>query len=185
MDSMKNKWDYSGLNQACYSDTRQESYKKAAEFLIDNVEDWGCGTGWAKKYFNNYRGVEGSPSVFVKPEDTVDLVEYTSNVDNILMREVLEYNTEWRRILENIKKSFSKKFCLVVSTPFAPKTRVGFWHRPRKADGTQGEGKIPEMYFNKQDILDYFSDCEFKVREETIKTEHLYHQDWILYVERI
>lgn len=181
--SMVGKWDYSGLSEACFSDNNQESYKKAAGFLIDNVEDWGCGTGWAKRYFKNYKGIEGS---IAKNVDVVaDLVDYASKCENILMREVLEYNTDWKKILQNVKESFSKKFCLIISTPFSKKTRVGFWHKPLKADGSEGEGKIPEMYFNKQDILDEFPESEFKVKEETIKTNHLYGKDWILYVEKI
>ena len=38
MDSMLNKWDYSGADQMCFSDVKQESYKKAAEFLGDTCQ---------------------------------------------------------------------------------------------------------------------------------------------------
>ena len=179
--SMLNKWDYSGVDTVCYADTKQESYKKSAEFLGDSCEDWGCGTAWSKRYFKEYRGIDGSNNKYV--DGVVDLVKYTSSVDNILMREVLEYNEDWKKILENVKKSFKKKFCLIISTPLVKKTRVGAWHKVMKADGSQGKGKVPEMYFNKQDILDEFSN--YKVKEETIKTDHLYGQDWILYVEKI
>lgn len=175
-----NKWDYSGVSDVCYSDVKQESYKKAAAFLVDNVEDWGGGTSWASRYFKNYRNVEGSQNENV--DEVADLVEYTSDVENILMREVLEYNTEWKKILENVKKSFRKKFCLIVSTPFVDKTRIGVWHKPVKADGSHGEGVIPEMYFNPQDIRDLFKD--YKTSEEDIKTDHLYGHDWIYYVEK-
>lgn len=180
---MKNKWDYSGADQVCFSDTKQESYKKSAEFLGDSVEDWGCGTGWSKRYFKNYKGVDGSlhPNVDV----IADLVEYTSDVDNILMRQTLELNEDWRKILENVKKSFRKKFCLVVYTPFVSKTRVGHIHTPVKADGSKMKGDIKEMYFNKQDILNYFPADEFKVKEETIDVEIGYRKEFILYVERI
>lgn len=175
-ETMKHKWDYSGLGEACYSDARQESYKKAAEFLGDDVEDWGCGTGWARQYFKKYHGIDGSVSRDI--HEATDLVTYTSDADNILLREVLEYNTEWKQILDNVKKSFKKKFCLIVSTPFVEKTRIGFWHK------SYNGGKIPEMYFNKKDLQDFFPDDEFTTREETITTDHLYHQDWIFYVER-
>jgi len=185
-DSMKNKWDYSGVEHAYFSDAKGESYKKSAEFLDYKCEDWGCGTGRAKDYFKEYKGIDGSPSKFLKPEDTVDLVEYTSDVDNILMRQVLEVNTEWRKILENIKKSFRKKFCLVIYTPLVDKTREGGVFIPVKADGTPMKGKtLVEIYFNRQDILDYFPEKEFKVREEIIKTNQGYGSEWILYVERI
>jgi len=148
----------------------KESYKKSADFLGNNVEDWGCGTGWAKRYFKNYKGIDGSLSKGVI--EATDLADYTSEVDNILMREVLEYNIEWKKVLDNVKKSFKKKFCLIISTPFAKETHVHEWFRD-----------IPEMQFRKQDILDQFKG--YKVKKETIKTDHLYKQDWILYVERI
>lgn len=171
--SMLNKWSYSSVGQVCYSDPKQESYKKAAEFLGDTVEDWACGTGWAKKYFKNYKGIDGSPSEFIKPDEVINLVNYESDIDNILMREALEYNTEWRKILENVKKSFKKKFCLIISTPFAENTYIYRYYQ-----------SIPEIRFKKQNILDIFPKDEFKLKEETIKTNHLYNQDWILYVER-
>jgi len=182
---MKHKWDYSGVDSVCFADIKQESYKKSAKFLGDSCEDWGCGTTWSKRYFKKYRGIDGSINKYV--DEVVDLVEYTSNVDNILMREVLEYNKDWKKVLENVKKSFRKKFCLVISTSFVKKTRVGVWYKPMNADGSfrEKEEKVPEMYFNKQDILDEFPKDKYKVKEETIKTKHLYGTDWILYVEKI
>lgn len=179
-----NRWDYSGLSEACFSNPDQASYKKSAEFLGDEVEDWGCGTCWSKRYFKKYRGIDASTSGY--EDEIVDLVNYTSKVKNILMRLVLEYNEDWRKILENVKKSFEKKFCLIISTPFVKKTKVGFYNPIVRANGSHGSGMIPEMYFNKKDILDMFPTDRYKLREETIKTPgHLYGKDWILYVEKI
>jgi len=179
---MLNKWDYSGVDEMCFSDSNQESYRKSAEFLGDTVEDWGCGTGWSKQYFKNYLGVDGSRHKNV--DIVADLVEYTSNCDNVLMRQTLECNTEWKKILENVRKSFKKKFCLIVYTPIVEKTRVG---RVRYADGTYSNDlTISEMYFNKQDILGYFPESlGYKIFEETIKTNQGYGSEWILYVEKI
>jgi hypothetical protein len=176
--SMLNKWDYSVVSDVCYADVDQQSYKKAAAFLGDSVEDWGCGTAWARRFFKNYRGIDGS--AHRNTDEVVDLVDYTSNVDNILMREALEYNLAWKKILNNIKASFNKKFCLIISTPFADKTHVETYYEARTKNG----GTIPEIRFNKTDILNEFPQPEFKISEETIKTNHLYNQDWILYVER-
>lgn len=179
-DSMLNKWDYSVVDEVCYSDEKQESYKKSAEFLGDTVEDWGCGTGWAKRYFTNYKGIDGSPGKYV--DEVADLVYYTSNCDNILMREALEYNIEWENILDNVKKSFKKKFCLIISTPFIEETQITLTKDIEIADKTV---EINEFSFKKQDILDFFPEKEYKVSEETIVTNHYYNQDWILYVERL
>lgn len=183
--SMLNKYDYSKVDRVCYSDTEQVSYKKAAEFLGDTVEDWGCGTCWAEQYFVNYTGIDGSPSRCVKPEDVVDLVEYTSSVDNILLRHVLEANKDWEKLLENIKKSFKKKFCLVVFTPTVEKTYIYKIHPVVDADGNIDDTRhIYEMFFNKQDILNFFPEEEFIVSHEEIKTNSGYGTDWIVYVER-
>jgi hypothetical protein len=168
----------------CFSDEKQESYKKAAEFLGDTVEDWGGGTGWAKRYFKNYKNIDGSLSKYTDVH--ADLREYISDCDNILMRQVLESNEDWRVILENVKKSFKKKFCLVVYTPQVKKTRSGHLHTPVRSDGTKMKGKvIYEIYFNKQDILDYFPESEYKIKEEYIKTNQGYNNEWILYVQKI
>lgn len=179
--SMLNIWDYSGVDEVCYADEKQESYKKAAEFLGDSCEDWGCGTGWAKRYFTKYKGIDGSQAKYVN--EVADLVNYTSSVDNILMREVLEYNIEWKKILDNVKKSFKKKFCLIISTPFVEETKISLVEKVFRVG--RGIVEITEFCFNKQDILDFFPDREYKLKEETIETNHLYGQDWILYVEKI
>lgn len=175
---MLDKWDYSNVSSVCYSDPKCESYKKAAAFLGDEVEDWGCGTAWAKMYFKKYRGIDGSRHSNV--DIVADVAEYRSSVNNILMREVLEYNTRWEEVLENVKKSFKKKFCLVVSTPFAKVTHVALQEKAPTRSG----GIIPELNFNKKDILDKFPRSEFITKEEIIETNHLYNRDWILYVER-
>ena len=182
-DSMLGKWDYSKISQTCYSDHKCESYKKAAEFLGDTVEDWGGGTGWAERYFKKYRNVDGSAHPNV--DEIADLQYYTSKVDNILMRQVLETNKNWRLVLENAIKSFKKKFCLVVYTPFVDETRVGRYEPVITHDGKDTGDTTPEIYFNKQDILDYFPKDKFKVSEEEVKTDQGYRRDWILYVEKI
>ena len=182
-ESMLNKWDYSGVDSVCYSDVKQESYKKSAEFLGDTVEDWGCGTGWSKKYFKTYRGIDGSPHKNV--DEIVDLVNYTSDVDNILLRQVLELNVGWRKILENIKKSFRKKLCIVIFTPFSDTTKIGEVEKVLTSKGVETGKDLNLMYFNKEDILNYFPSTEFKVTEEVIKTGQGYNQDWIIYIERI
>lgn len=184
--SMLRKWDYSGVDEVCYSDKKCESYKKASEFLDGKCQDWGCGTGYARHFFSDYSGIDCSPSSFVSDKDIVDLVSYTSDVDNILMRQVLELNTEWVNILENVKKSFKKKFCLVIFSPFADETHVGEIEQMTSASGVKRENVyVSVIYFNKQDILNFFPKSEYKISEETIKTEQGYGSEWILYVERL
>jgi hypothetical protein len=178
---MKDKWDYSGVDTVCFSDEKQVSYKKSAEFLGDTVEDWGCGTGWSKRYFKNYRGIDGSKHSNV--DEQVDLVEYTSSVDNILIRQTLELNENWKQILVNIKTSFKKKLCIIIFTPLAEQTHIGEVETLYDKHGKE-LGQVSVIYFNKEDILSYFPEDEFIVHEETIKTHQGYGQELILYIER-
>jgi len=182
--TMLGKWDYSGVDSVCYSDNEQESYKKSAEFLGDTVEDWGGGTGWAKRYFKNYKNIDGSlhPNV----DEVIDLVKYTSKVENILLRQVLSLNEDWEKIIDNAKRSFSKKLCIVVFTPFSEgETKIGEVEPAKDCnDGLRGFDHIL-IFFKKQDILDCFPASEFKVSEEVVETQQGYKRDWILYVERL
>ena len=181
--SMLNKWDYSGVSQVCYGDENCESYKKASEFLGGVCEDWGGGTGWAEQYFKTYKNIDGS---LHKNVDVVaDLVKYTSKTENILMRQVLECNPEWKTILDNVKKSFSKKFCLIIYTPLDTETKIIADFTMIKADGTELDASITEISFKREDILAYFPEKEYKVKEETIKTNQGYGTEWIIYVEKI
>jgi hypothetical protein len=184
---MLGKWDYSGVDHMVYSDSNRESYIKAAEFLGDSVEDWGCGTGYAGQYFKNYKGIDGSPSKHIPKENIVDLQNYTSNADNILIRQVLECCGDWQKVLLNAMKSFKRKLCIVISTPSVETTQIGSTVRLRSADNTlaKQEDSFDEIYFNRQDILNYFPTREFRIKEETIKTQIGHGEEWILYVERI
>lgn len=170
---MKNKWNYQGLSEASYG--QEIVYQKAAQFLGDTVEDWGCGTGWAKRYFRNYRGIDGSLSSFIpNPKDLIDLVYYTSQAENILLRQVLEHNYEWRKILENAVKSFQKKLCITIHTPIKEETQEIFLN----------DLNVPDIAFKREDILDYLKD--FKVFEEFVPTAPFeYGEEWIIYVEKI
>jgi hypothetical protein len=178
-----NHWDYSGVDQVCFSDSEQGSYKKAAQFLGDTVEDWGGGTGWAKQFFTNYTNIDGSVSNHT--DIHADLTEYTSDCDNILMRQALEANAEWDKILDNVKASFNNKFCLVIMTPFSDETHIYVTEPVIEANGQEREGAFISLYsFNKQDILDKFPQDEFSISEETIETQQGYGEEWILYVTR-
>ena len=183
---MLNKWDYTGASSVCYSDTKnQYSYIKPAEFLGNGqVEDWGCGTAWAKRYFTDYKGIDGS---FHKNVDEIaDLTRYVSKCDNILMRQVLEFNWDWEKILQNVKKSFRKKFCLVVMTPLVEETRIDKIDPVVNHLGQElEENNTPNIFFNKQDILAFFPEPEYKVSEELHPVDRIWPNEWILYVEKI
>src|SRR5262249_18621560 len=117
------KWDYRGLAQFPYDD--ETTYKKAMAFLDGHgiIEDWGCGTAYAKRFVTKsiYIGIDGSKSSFT--DRIVDLREYTSDADCILIRHVLEHNYDWKMILTNAVKSFKRRMVLIIFTPLTNHTQ--------------------------------------------------------------
>lgn len=142
------KWDewYSSVvSVEPYGNT--ESYDIGAEYLNDceMVEDWGCGKGWFSKLrTHNYTGIDGSQSPFA--DKIVDLEEYTSSVDGIFMRHVLEHNFQWKKILQNAIKSFNKKMVLAIFTPWSDgeTKEIAFVERVG----------VPDISFSKNEIVE-------------------------------
>lgn len=166
-------WDYSRIKGPTpYGDAT--TYQKGMEFLDDCelVEDWGCGTAFAKMFRKrgSYIGVDGSKSPFT--DKIVDLREYRSQPDGIFMRHVLEHNHDWRRILENAAASFQRKLVLIIFTPFGPETRqiATNW------------SQIPDLSFRKEDLTVHFQAHAW--REESFSTETQYRAETMFFVER-
>lgn len=152
----------------------ETTYVKAMEFLADCaiVEDWGCGTGYARKYANGskYIGVDGSKSRFC--DVVADLRAYRSGPDGILIRHVLEHNHDWRRILENAVASFRKKLAIVIFTPFSEGT----------VQIATNWSDIPDLSFRRQDLLDVFAGNPYT--EETLETGTQYGKEHVFLVRR-
>lgn len=119
-------WDYSDVTEP-KSYGGDDGYATGMKFLDragTTVEDWGCGTTYARKFLKNaeYRGVDFTPSAFV---DVVsDLLTYRSSPDAIFMRGVLEHNPDWRTILCNARDSFKTRMAIVTFVPFEDEDRV-------------------------------------------------------------
>ena len=150
-NSMLSKWDgwYSDLTEKDmgafrYADT--VTYQMAAAFLMDmdEVEDWGCGAAGFKRFFRGrYTGVDGSHTPFA--DKIVDLREYTSDTQSIMMRHVLEHNYDWPLVLNNALSSFQEKMCLVLFTPFVEKTQ-------QIAHNAAWGVDVPDLSFARNDI---------------------------------
>lgn len=96
---------------------QEESYKVGMQWLADCdlVEDWGCALCYAKNYrVGPYRGIDGTPG---KADVIADLSTYTSKVEGIHMRGILEHNYDWRVILQNALDSFTKRMSLMLYVP--------------------------------------------------------------------
>lgn len=157
---MKNRWNYEGLGQVNYGN--EGSYAEPMAWfdqLGGVVEDWGCGCAAAKRFCRvcKYIGIEGSKNEFADRCD-VDLTQYRSNPDHILLRDVLDHNPEWRKVLENALASFQKRMVLVIFRPCGPETKVVFTNDSPKYPGVQ------DFQFRAGDLTQYFS--QYLVRVE-------------------
>jgi hypothetical protein len=153
------------------------SYHKAYEYLADcpMVEDWGCALAYGRTIRppGSYRGIDGAPTAAEYADEIADLTGYTSDVDGIVIRHVLEHNPQWEKILANAVESFRRKLVLVTFTPFsAGDTYVMATTHPG----------IPDISFRKTDLERYFD--PFIVGEETLTTDTQFQTEHLFYVEK-
>jgi hypothetical protein len=185
-DSNVGKWDrwYRKLsplreNPILYGDPT--TYLMAAAFLADmeEVEDWGCGAGGFRRFCQTkYIGVDGSRTPFA--DKIVDLCHYESNADGIVLRHVLEHNYDWEKILVSAVRSFRRKLCLVLFTPFSELTH----ELPHNRTMNRAVGvDVVDMSFAREDIEKHFSGLSWKLIQE-IKTRSLYGREQIYLVWR-
>lgn len=161
------KWNYEGLSDVCYGE--EIVYQKAAAFLGDSCEDWGCGMGWARYYFKNYKGLDGSLGYVT---EVTDLTTYRSQADNILIRQVLEHCPDWKKILINALASFQKKLCICIHTPLGSRLTTL---------STDANG-IPDLSFNLDDITSLLPGCT--ITTENVPTNFEYGNETIIYITK-
>ena len=183
-----NKWNdwyknvkISDIGSFRYGDT--ETYELGYNFLKDcnKIEDWGCGIGGFKRFFQNeknieYIGIDGSLTPFSNIK--ADLTEYTSNTDGLFMRHILEHNYEWKKILENACMSFNKKMCLILFTPFTDISTNEIAHNLRHGVDA------PDLAFNKNELLQIFEKYNIKYELQTLHTNTGYNVEHIFYLEK-
>lgn len=166
-----------------YSDT--ETYKKGYDFLhndCEKIEDWGCGTGGFKRFFkessNQYVGVDGSNTPFSNIK--ADLLKYTSTVDGIFMRHVMEHNYDWKIMFHNACRSFTKKMCLIIFTPFSSTDET-----VEIAHNLHHGVDVPDLSLSKRDLLEIIDTYGIKYTEETVYNNTGYGLEHIFLLEKI
>ena len=92
------------------------------------------------------------------------------------MRHVLEHNVNWRQILADAVRSFTKRMVLVIFTPIADTTRV------IGTSDTAMDKFIPDISFKKSDLTDHLQHLTY--REESLATDTQYGREHIFYIER-
>jgi hypothetical protein len=170
---MVGRWEgrYRNAKQFAYGD--DTTYKKGIAFLDGGgvIEDWGCGTAYAKNFVrkSEYVGIDGSRSDYV--DKVVDLRSYTSEVDCVFMRHILEHNRAWRKILANAINSCKKRMVLILFTPFSAETQ--------QIGRSLG---VPDISFKKEEVTEFFE--QFEYVEETLKTDTQYGVEHIFYIKK-
>ena len=163
-------WDYTHLKEPFAYGT-DETYRRAAKFLGGAaVEDWGCGTGYARRFFRGgYVGIDLAQGGFadIQMDIRERIAPYYSQV---LLRHVLEHNLEWERILHNVR--FARRIAVVVFTPFGDETRVINWTRNER-------GEVPDISFKKEDLTKHFPDYT----EQEFETGIAYGKETLFCVE--
>jgi glycosyltransferase involved in cell wall biosynthesis len=154
------------------------TYKRGAAYLaaVGRVEDWGCGAAYFKRFMppDCYRGIDLDPAV--SADHTADLATYTSTIDGIFMRHVLEHDLRWHSLLRNALASFRRRMVLVVYTPFVRATE-----EHHRALG-RTEGRLwPEIRFCRADLVREFREVRFRL-EENIPTDSPFGREHIFYL---
>jgi hypothetical protein len=170
------RWDayHRDRAPAPYADT--VTYELGVRWLqpCAQVEDWGCGLGWARLYFRpeRYRGIDGSQGPAV--DEVVDLATYRSQVEGIFMRHVLEHNPDWAKVLDNALASFTKRMALILFTPIVEETRQIAWNAGYE---------VPDISFAPQDLESRFPEgVDFQV--EDLSTPSLYGVERVYYLKK-
>lgn len=179
---MKDLWNYSNVMEpTAYCD--DTSYKLAISFLDLPgciLEDWGCGTTYARKFVKHasYRGIDGSKSRFC--ERHVDLRDHCpSDTGCILIRHVLEHNRDWKIILHNAVENFRKRLCVVIHTPLIP---CGTVELPPTEQCDLHAAGIPNLLLGNYDIREILR--EAWVRSELVDSKTDYRAETIIYAAR-
>lgn len=155
--------------------------KAAGEYLssldVQTIEDWGCGYGGFQKFIREdqtYVGVDGSNTKFANV--IADLELYTSSVDAIHMRHILEHNPNWRPILDNALGSFRKKMVLTLFTPFQDQTR-------ELSRYPFNGSEMVDIGFLRDEIVSMFKDIKW-TSKENLRTATVYNIEHMFFLER-
>ncbi len=158
-----------GLQHPTYGTA--DTYQLAAGWLSEcpDVADWGGGAGAFGPYLPpavRYRVVDGT--LQSTDQHLVDLRTFTEPASGILIRHVLELNSDWRRVLRNALASFRQRMAVVTFTPDVSLTCL---HKMKSG--------WPVMHFDPRELR--FEMGRWLVRDEMVPTSH---PERIYYLER-
>lgn len=135
-DSVVGKW---ALHYSKEPRTRRygsgATYRKGASWLQDckTVEDWGCGFQYFAEVMADVApaarvwGVDGTPGY---ADQVADLAVHRPRPapEGLFMRAVLGHNYNWRDVLANALRSFTRRMCLVVFVKLQEYDELDYFH---------------------------------------------------------
>lgn len=190
-------WNYFWKDMGKRTSTEKDPVaEKALKFINDdlsirNMEDWGAGSCISAKYVRadiDYEGIDGADISLDVPYKITkrDLTKYTSSVDAILMKHVLEHNPAWETVLDNVCKSFTKKAVIVLFTPLNEDDKDETIKFTYSAYNDKNElVKVPDLSLSKKkfiNVLGKYKDITYT--EETVNSDSAYKKDTFFYLSR-
>ena len=135
-----------------------DTYERVAAWVraCPTVDDWGGGTGYLGTLLpatTRYRVIDGT--VQVSEQVLADLTTFGESADGIVLRHVLELNTNWRAILSAAVRLFRRRMAVVTFTPDAFETGA-----------VKVKSGWPVFHFAPDDL-------------RTVMGAHLVHEEWL------
>lgn len=173
------RWKYKGLGRVRYG--HPESYERPAAWFDELggvVEDWGCGCAFFKEYVKKckYIGVEGSMNDWV--DRHVDLRNYRSTCDHILLRGVIDHNEDWELVVQNAIASFQKRMVVMIFHALGPRTKKILTHTSGRYPG------VIDMQFCLSDLMKYFLPYLVKVEDIPAVLPKYINNEILFYLEK-
>lgn len=140
-----------------------DTYRLAAEWLghCPTVADWGGGSGTFRTFLPpsvHYTLVDGTMTT--TDQVLADVTAYHEPSDGILVRHVLDVNTEWRTILRNAIDACRQRLMVVTFTPSVERTAH-----------VRDKSGWPVMHFRPADLVHEMG--RHLVRVDVVQTSHL------------
>jgi hypothetical protein len=143
-----------------------------------DVQDWGCGPAYGRRFCppgSRYLGVDGSPESAGLADVVCELTAWKPDPrpQGVFMRHVLEHNEfGWKDVLAHALESFTRRFCLVVFTPFTP----GGTCRLRPPGDP-----YCDLAFNFEELTGQME--EFRWRAQAVPSRTQYESEVLFYVQ--
>ncbi len=168
------QWHYDRQERRPFGFSESAAFRIGAEWLrgCETVADWGCGGGLLREHVTpgRYIGIDGSKTWAV--DVVADLIKYREPSDGLFMRNVLEHNYAWDRILRNAVSAFRQRMVLALFTP---------WHDGQESSCElrfEEEYGVPTLAFRRDAIERHLDGLRFDLLEldsgSFYKADHVY-----------